>query len=299
MGDAIEVKPRYLEPDAPSNIVKPGHIIAPDLIKAGSPSEPLNANTRGIFTSMYENKIIILIIVIVIIIVIIVAYFILKKDEPGPEVSPKHTNTTETSTSKPTNATKPAEQNTSNPQPAVTGGNALAPEVPSNQADQRPKSTAENLANLLARSKQAERNSIKAVVTPTRNTKSEEEIMQLMEDKSGPTTWPSNNEASATRVYTNTASAHEPSSQHIYTAPHQSNTLTETVSPTTQQCDTSTVDTPSLTNEQCASPESCINSPEDKHMKEDGYCNMTLVNGRRCRNKAQNQGMCTRHSGDR
>jgi hypothetical protein len=78
MTDSIEVRPRYQDPDIRINI--PAEQEKIDDI----PPPP----TKGLFTSMYENKIIVLIIIITIIIIGIIAYVIYRKDEPAEKPLP-------------------------------------------------------------------------------------------------------------------------------------------------------------------------------------------------------------------
>lgn len=161
MAESVEVRPRYIEPDAP-------HVETTPVIAPPAPVSPAVSAARGIFTSMYENKIIVLIIVIVIIIIGIIAYVVYRKPEDDSD--------------KP-NSKLPAP--TPNPPPNPTPNPVDAPtEKPTepSQSTAAPKMDKNNLRTLLARSKGGAQPAPIAVVEESQGSKTDTEIMQLMED---------------------------------------------------------------------------------------------------------------------
>lgn len=91
MDDSIEVKPRYMEPNAPGHY---NHGPTADNVATPVNSAPGAVTTstnisKGLFTSMYENKIIVLLIVVSIIIIGLLAYVVFNKSsqsgDPPPE----------------------------------------------------------------------------------------------------------------------------------------------------------------------------------------------------------------------
>ena len=143
MAGSIEVKPRFFEPDAPTQ-----NKIA---------DTTLSAPIGGLFTSVYENKIIVFIIVIIIIIIAICAYIFCRKTDDE----------TKKSTPRAAPATPPTV-----PPPAATEPEPAPPPA-------EPAANKTELVNLLARSK----NLNTPAAAPAQNTKSKDEIMQLMEDE--------------------------------------------------------------------------------------------------------------------
>jgi hypothetical protein len=167
MDDPLEIKPRFHEPDAPiqQNNQPQGYSLS-----------------NGLFTSLYDNKIIVLMIIIVIIIIGIGAYIIYRKPDPEPVKNNK----------KPSNAqnTQSAAQNTSSTaqtsaQPNPKTADSVATESQNNRAD---------LLKLLEKTKQ---NNTEQPVTANKTTKSDSEIMQLMEDTSNDTKKDSESETEA------------------------------------------------------------------------------------------------------
>jgi type IV secretory pathway VirB10-like protein len=198
---------------------------------------------------MYENKIIVLIIVIAILIIGVIAYIILRKpDEPAAS--------DDNSKLKTAGAPAPA---------AETPATAPTPAAkPSAKMDKS------NLVNLLAKSKGAGAKSAPSepepeqppaeVQTPADDgAKSEDEIMQLMEDETA--------DESAGDVEI----------------------------PSTDSSDVSTSE-PSASDE---SPETDAgNSQNTSEVKTQSvFCTTILPMGRQCRNKAGNSGKCQRHQG--
>ncbi len=265
MTDAIEVKPRYVDP--PYSTI---HEHAPP--QTASIHEPPKvpndcAPSRGIFVSMYENRVIILIIVVVITIVIIVAYFM-----------HKGTDTTET-TPKP--QTKPIiEQVTQSPPP--TSAQAVAtPALPATPT----RITRESLANLLTRSRQAEHRAMAAPTTTQNNTRSEEEIMQLMEAVPYRTGMEHDGATAPRDQATSSTEAVAPSGQ---TVPMPNNTEAPIDTPTDTE-DPQPTNTNELAHGSGEEPHNSITKGDT--------CYMMLATGRRCRNRAQVQGgMCARHA---
>lgn len=87
--DYVPIKPRYQDFDAPgvvstqtasSSPAVPNHNTGP--VQSAEPA-------RGLFTSIYDNKIIVLIIVVIIIIIALLAYVVYRKDEPATPQPPK------------------------------------------------------------------------------------------------------------------------------------------------------------------------------------------------------------------
>lgn len=165
MTDSVEVRPRYKEPDAP---LADTDILPQQVSPAvNTPAAVTSVPTRGLFTSMYENKIIVLIIVIVIIIIGIIAYVIYRKPEDESD------------------KVKPATDKTGGVQnqqpPAAAQKHEAAPE----QSRAGVKMNKNNLVNLLARSKNSPAQPPQEVSEDEEPvmSKTDEEIMQLMEDQ--------------------------------------------------------------------------------------------------------------------
>ena len=141
MADSVEVRPRYKDPDVMQQEMQTDRPA-----QSESAISAATSVTKGIFTSMYENKIIVLIIIIVIIIIGIIAYIVYRKPE---ELTDKP---------KPTVKSPESMQTVKTEQPVQTDEKA-------------------NLLNLLARSKKQDIKVEEPVVSKTTD-----EIMQLMED---------------------------------------------------------------------------------------------------------------------
>lgn len=257
MGDSVEIKPRFLEPDAPNmpNMIGGGV----GSINAGTALASAPTASKGIFTSIYENRIIVLIIVVVIIIIAIVAYIIYRpRDEKEADrsdkdttSSKKRTDTAATSVT-PTPTTKPETDQKPNPPTASTA----PPETPV-PAQAAPKPT-NSLNDLLARSKQAEMKNMQQTTNnnPPTNMKSEDEIMQLMEDSFIPAAQDNEN-----------TNANQPSGESDE-QPSAANQDIQAATPTTT---------------------------EQTVKNNDIYCSTMLSEGRRCRNRARASGRCARH----
>ncbi len=268
MTDAIEVKPRYIEPHYSAH----DHSTPSTTVVEAPKTTSDNAPTRGIFVSMYENRVIILIIVVVITIVIIIAYFMHKGSDI---VTPSAETASKPQTPKPTPIPAPINEQTVPPTIATP---ASTPQTTP------PKVTRESLANILARSRQVEH---KATTTPPAqaqyNTRSEEEIIQLME---------------ATPYIT------EASNTVLHGVERQYNTTTTEPTNTTQsnkdESETLSDNTTNIDDAQSSTTDDLTHSTREASpgsiLKGD-TCHMILATGRRCRNRAQSQGdMCSRHA---
>jgi hypothetical protein len=246
MADSIEVRPRYTEPGA-QRVDVPEICEQTPAAQTQSPAPTVTATARGLFTSMYENKIIVLIIVIAILIIGVIAYIILRKpDEPAPP--------NDNSKLKTAGASTPAAETTT-----------VAPATkPSAKMDKS------NLVSLLAKSKGASAKSAQPDPEPEQppaevqspaddGAKSEDEIMQLMEDEAA--------DESAGDVETPSTDSSDASTSE----PSASDESLETDADDSQN--TSEVKTQSV------------------------FCSTILPMGRQCRNKANNSGKCQRHQG--
>ncbi len=166
MTDTIEVKPRYFEPEAPNQQAAPAAVAL--------------AKSDGLFTSIYENRIIVFIIVATIIIIAFIAYVVYSRDpvepKPGGYAAQQQAAAAQQTPQNQQQAAA-AQQTPQNQQQAA------AVQQNQQQPAQQPAKPANNLEELLTRSRrvEAENNQSAQVM----NMKSEEEIMHLMEDKSG------------------------------------------------------------------------------------------------------------------
>jgi hypothetical protein len=266
MGDSIEIKPRFLEPDAPNAPNYQGGGVG--AINAGTLAAAQNAGvSKGIFTSIYENRIIVIIIVITIIIIGIIAYVIYHPRDDA-KAADKNTNAADGGkTSPPASPLPPAATSPNAPTDKKQGGDATdnpsgataasdsatTPSAAAQSQSSTPRTarpSTNSLSDLLARSKQTEHKNMQQSAAQTSapsNMKSEDEIMQLMED-----------------VYDTPAPDDNP-------AP------TEEASTTTNQPEQPTTSAPVKNN--------------------DIHCSTMLSEGRRCRNKARSGGKCARHDG--
>lgn len=148
MTESVTVLPRFKEQTTPAYSQQSGDLMPNE-------SEPM---VKGLFTSMYENKIIVLFIVIVIIIIGIIAYVIYKSDDKKETLKSPPAKAEKTESS---NATSQCE---TQPQSKT--------DEPKSIPEQKPK---KDLLDLLKRGKQE---------AAQIETKTEDEIMSLMEDSS-------------------------------------------------------------------------------------------------------------------
>ncbi len=191
MNDTIEVKPRYFEPEASNQQMLAQQTVA---VGAASPSASL-AKTEGLFTSIYENRIIVLIIVVVIIVVAFIAYVVYSRDPAEPKPAAQQSAQSSQAAAQQSDQTAPQ----SAQQPVQTTQAAVQPTQQSTQTNQTtaqqsgqsttqqptqltPPKPANNLEELLSRSRHVEAESMQNA--QVMNMKSEEEIMHLMEDQS-------------------------------------------------------------------------------------------------------------------
>jgi type IV secretory pathway VirB10-like protein len=205
---------------------------------------------------MYENKIIVLIIVIAILIIGVIAYIILRKPDESSE-SPKL---------KSAGAPPPAETPSApGNEPAATPASAPKPQARMDKS---------NLVNLLAKSKNAGSKPAQPESTQSQSetpdqapaeenkesdsgAKTEDEIMQLMEDEPADDT----NAVDASANQSETSSQEQPADCDA-----SDNTIGDSQ-------DTSVAKSQSV------------------------FCTAMLPMGRQCRNKASNGGKCQRHQG--
>ena len=180
--------------------VKP-RITAPDMLPAGpvtpapAPPPPPAAPgvMRGLFTSMYENKVIVLIIIAVIVIIGFFAYVMMRNPDADerPRARQRGEPTTAPTTAPPAvaapTAVAAAPAAAQPPPPvAATAPAAAQPAAPpaavaAQAAAQPAAAPRSNLAELYTKSKQAEARLAQAPPVVA-NTKSDEEIRALMED---------------------------------------------------------------------------------------------------------------------
>ncbi len=149
-GDVISVKPRYTDPDAIGH-VDDQFTARPSAITADNPI------SRGILTSLYDNKLIVLFIIVIILVIGFLAYVVWRRPEEEPPKKKKQPVVT------PQVAEVPPVVPPSAVTPPVTGG--------TDQNDPKSMNKTEML-KLLARTR---------APVPT-STKNDDEIMQLMED---------------------------------------------------------------------------------------------------------------------
>lgn len=183
MTEAVEIMPRFLDPDAP----RKEEPLIPSL-RSPPVTQPIGEHgsiSKGILTSIYDNKLLVLIVVIVIIIIAVIAYIVFRK--PDAEVTPKNrikggtAQATGTTQATPTGTTQATQQPAAT-QATPTGtaqANSTAPEQqPATPAPEPADRT--SLSALLDRSRNMNTPPAQQSVVNT-NSKSEDEIMQLME----------------------------------------------------------------------------------------------------------------------
>lgn len=165
--DVIEVKPRYgigYEQQQSAQVAQP-QPIQPTMVEQSAKA--------GILNSIYEYKLIILIIVIVIIIIAFVAYFIFRKTDEPDKKSASVPNAMTTQQYQ--QMTPPPQMETTPQQPPQAVANPRPQPPPAQSEPAQPK----NLTNLLERSRNMNHPPANPTVT---GSKTEDEIMQLMED---------------------------------------------------------------------------------------------------------------------
>lgn len=168
MTESVEVRPRFTDNDMQESVAPP----------AESQTQAVATAARGLFTSMYENKIIVLIIIVTIIIIAFVAYFVFKKE---PDTQQVH-NTKQA-------APKPAAvEPTSNQTPEETVSKPT-------HNDLVKKADPNALKELLNRSKTASRpvETTEDDITNSQS-KTDSEVMDLMEDNNEDTNVEDNEE---------------------------------------------------------------------------------------------------------
>jgi hypothetical protein len=177
MSEPVAVLPRYQDPDVKN--VTQQHVAATNI----QPIVDLQSGpSKGILTSVYENKLIVLIIIIVILIISLVAYVIYRKEDPE---KPKPTNRKQSPT------------RVGGGDDHVNGGNAIgAGTADDNIADPAPRTepTREELLAMLAQGQNTQPAPVPPEVEPKPknppkavqlddDSKTNDEIMQLMEDE--------------------------------------------------------------------------------------------------------------------
>lgn len=262
--ESVEVRPRFQEPDAPSTPAPVQQQIVNQPADTSQVAAPVVPAAKGLFTSMYENKIIVLIIVVAIVIIGIIAYVIYRKPEEEPDKSksaPKggaaqgeNTQAQNNNPQQPVqnNNPTPAAQNTQNNTPTqsdqTNNPNPPPPKSTALPKTQNGKMDRNNIMNLLERSKNGTA-AKPAPVTQPQNVKSEDEIMQLMEDEE---------EQNGDEPEENTNENEEPENP-----PAQESNL----------------------------------QPTNSNAQGSPYCNFVLPTRRTCRNKVKSNGKCHLHGG--
>ncbi len=189
--DAIEVKPRYLEPivTATGNNAHGSDQNTQQAVISPIGAEP-QSMTRGLFTSMYENKIIVLIIVIVIILISIIAYIFCR----NPDVA-KEQKTIEPMQSgkQPTQTVKSAENSNIQPTESTvassdSGDDSNGDDTPKKAPLEKTKPDAKKLDNtdlmeLYNRSKNITTTTVEKSPVVYADSKTNDEILELMEDE--------------------------------------------------------------------------------------------------------------------
>ena len=163
MTDSVEVRPRFMDNDLQETPAPPPE----------SQSQAVATAARGLFTSMYENKIIVLIIIITIIVIAFVAYFVFRKE------SEVNTQQVYAPPKQPPQKTAQPEQTGGSPVGTVTEEIVNKP----SHTELVKRSDPNALKELLNRSKTASRPTESAPEEPSgEQSKTDTEIMELMED---------------------------------------------------------------------------------------------------------------------
>jgi len=266
----MEVRPRFQDPDVRVNI-SPANTAERDSpdhknnvgkptkneeLVPGQTSKP----TKGLFTSLQDNKMIVLIIVIVIIIIGILAYILFKKDTNGKKKTP------------PSGGGAPQSSRQDLP-PRMQQANVN----PQNQQNVSHANPPANLMQMLAKGrgvqKQEETAQPQTQPPQEQGVRTNDEIMQLMEDESehkntvADTSDGSNESASSSFNNVTDTSAHE-----------------DNTGISTSQIEEYSMDNTNMDNTANASP----TKPT---------CSQILTTGRKCRNIAGPNGKCRTHQG--
>jgi len=289
MSEQVEVRPRYADPDAVTKMqaaqAQAAVVTAAAETTSLPPVQP--GVVRGLFTSMYDNKIIVLIIVIAIVIIGIVAYIILRKeDDDKPKPRKPEPMTGPPGPNGPNGGNPDGNYQLLNPPPQMYqqaqphAQAQMQPQQPQMQPQMQPQQqvaqstqqspqqlSREELQNLLARGQApAQPTSSTQPIASTQPTsyaaKSNDDIMQLMEDESADAM------EELTAIDTDTAGAAttentETTDDEEQQASSQSTMQTVVISPATSA--------------------------------QDPYCTYFIQPGRRCKAKATQNGRCFRH----
>ncbi len=203
----VDIRPRYVDPNIHRVIDQPAQMqqqavngqIGTGVNNVGTTG--VNSVTpqdisKGWFTNMYENKLIIMFIVLSIILIAFVAYFVLRKPDENPVDKPKKTknggDTGQAGTPTQPVGTNLAQHTQHTQQPMQQTTQVQTNQVQTNQVQttpaQQPMQQAtqtqqpkKNLGNLLERSRNVTVDKKPAAATVITGSKTEEEIMQLME----------------------------------------------------------------------------------------------------------------------
>lgn len=249
MDGSVEVRPRYADPDMR---VEQRDSATAQVVPAAA--QTTLVASKGILTSMYENKMIVIIIILSILVIAFIAYVVYNKsddDSGGSKVSVSTQG-------------QPSQQSQNQPQQTPAPRAETAPVVPTAQ----PKVNKTAIAALLAKSKNGGKapepealiqtqSATKAQSNEDTGSKTEEEIMHLMEDEPTDET----NDSQDMRE-----DVQEPDIEQE-TDPQQVQDETDD----TQQ------------------------TPANNNQK--GMCVVLVPPGRQCRNKACSNGKCKRHGG--
>lgn len=300
MADHMEVRPRFQEPDAP-RVPEPVHA-APQAADAAQMAIPAaggnQSTTRGLFTSVYENKIIVLIIVVAIIIIGIIAYVIYRKPEEDPDKSGAKSNngqnaqpTQSVQSTQPDQSVQSAQsvqsvQSVQSTQQPVQSAQSAQPVQSTQQKGTQSKPVVRNkndLLNLLERSKNNETKKAPQQQVP-RNMKSEDEIMQLMEDEN-----------------IDESENHENSGELADETVHENETAHDSARETTHGTMHDSTHETMHENDNETDPE-CMTAPIQETLtphvnNATGICTAILPTKRTCRNKAKSKGKCHLHGG--
>ncbi|SIP86089.1 Hypothetical protein PACV_376 [Pacmanvirus A23] len=282
MADSIEVKPRFKDPDILQHEVQQNNAVNEE---QSNKIEAAVSVTKGIFTSMYENKVIVIIVIIVIITIAIIVYVIFRKTDDETE-KPKPTptqiqntapnvagDTQQTQSTQSTQPTQSTQQQTEQTQPTQQQTQSTQQPEQTQQSQQNEKN---KLMNLLARSKKQEEKPA--------NSKSDDEIMQMMED---------------TPVAEVVESVETEEVQQPTAEPSDNISQDETESvnfvDSLNMDDTTTND-----SEQRELIYTLDDTPQDENEQssgnQNGLCSTLVPSGRQCRNKAKTNGKCQLHS---
>ena len=266
-GGHVAVRPRFYPDDQPlqPGLMPHGGSVSPHGGSVSPPSVIMQAGaipaqsdaSKGIFASVYENKIIVLIIVVIIIIIALIAYVVYRKDEPEP---PKPRARRQES--------QPPGDNIAGTKVGAASEDAPKIEKAIEEPEALSSQSPEDLRKLLARGRAAAAKTSNAnVPDPSENSstenykdsKSEDEILALMVE-------------SDTKETENDLVENEDNNVDV--------NITETMTPI--ESNLATEEAPSIVD-------------LSTNTKPDTSLCSVLVKGRQCRNKPKTEGKCGLH----